>query len=137
RFPDDPAWRSLELTATDYQHAEQAFQEAARLRPGDSSLPARASFCSGRAAMLAGDTQRAEQKFQEAIDQDRSLPEPHNALGVIRLESSRYDDAVSEFQTARQAAPRWAFPHHNLALAYIEKGDFRAALQEYESALVD
>lgn len=137
RFPDDPKWRQLEMTAADYARGERSFREAIRLHPQDPSLAAKALFCAGRAAALNGDPVSARQRFLEAISRDPALAEPHNALGVIYLQSGDYNPAAAAFRAAQAAAPRWAFPRHNLALTAIEAGDFRGAERAYEAAIVD
>ena len=66
-----------------------------------------------------------------------SIPEVHNALGIQYLESTPkdYGKAIDEFQDAKKRSPGWMYPRHNLALAYIERGDFGAAEREYRAAI--
>jgi tetratricopeptide (TPR) repeat protein len=64
------------------------------------------------------------------------IPEVHNAIGIHYLESQHdYKVAIHEFQEAKQASPGWLYPRHNLALAYIENGDYTATEREYRNAI--
>jgi tetratricopeptide (TPR) repeat protein len=47
----------------------------------------------------------------------------------------RADDAVRELRTAFDNAPRWAYPHFNLAITYAQTQRYREAEAEYKAAI--
>ena len=138
QFPDD----ERKLKPADFERAERAFKAAHTLRPDDISLEIRESFCGGRFrgydrarwGEARGFLERGlVSSHEHKIDSYTALLE--NALGVIELESARFGPAIDHFNRAVAQAPRWAYPRHNLALAYIERGDEAAAEQVYRYAI--
>jgi Flp pilus assembly protein TadD len=94
---------------------------------------------------LARNWPEAENDFKEAIRVNRMIeaagrefPESFNGLGVAYLEQSvnqnRHPDAIEQFRAAIARAPEWAYPRHNLALALVETGNYRAAEDAYREA---
>jgi tetratricopeptide (TPR) repeat protein len=133
-LPDDP----LRVNEREFREAAGWFSAALRLRPlrngFDSfreSLAAREKFCSAMADKTDG-------KTLEAVATMPGHPESEtqNALGVYYLEQERdYSLAEQHFKKARALAPGWAYPRHNLALTYVEQGNYSAAEREMRSAI--
>ena len=133
-LPDDP----LRVNEGDFREAAGWFSAALQLRPSrpgfDSfrqSLAAREKFCEAMAGKNAGDALEAVAKMPGHPES-----ETQNALGVFFLEQKRdYPRSEQHFRNAKALAPGWAYPRHNLALTYIEQGNYRAAEQEMRSAI--
>ncbi|UJR78807.1 TPR domain protein, putative component of TonB system [Sandaracinus amylolyticus] len=118
--------------------AFQHLREAVRLDPDN----AEAHLVLGTLLMLRGDHPEAERELREALRANTALggaglpsltPEAHNTLGVLYLNTRRYDDAVRELRIATgdelNRTPHLAWG--NLGWAYLELGD----LSEAELAL--
>lgn len=91
----------------------------------------------GLVHMKFDDLDKAETMFREAIDIDRDYPEAHNALGVIYTRQKRWDDAISEFQSALRN-PLYREPelaYYNLGTAYFRTGNYALAVKSYRDAL--
>ena len=135
RFPDDPGWVRMQMTAAEFTTGERFFDAANQLRP-NPALEARRLFCRGRAAMLgpSGNT-AGSADLESAVRLEPEFPEAQNALGVLRLQSGDFTAAIGSFQAAHEQAKRWAYPRVNLALAYIESGQYLEAEREYREAI--
>ena len=119
------------------------FEEALRLPDATAFDESRMWFCRGRALIF----DHQESQYQDAVRLlDRSiLLDPahayaYNALGIAYLEQVRqhpeyYQRAVAAFHDALRFAPDWAYPMHNLALAWSEQGNFAAAMDSYRAAM--
>lgn len=119
------------------------FEEALRLPGATGFDESRMWFCKGRALIF----DREESHYQEAarllersilLDPDHAYA--YNALGIAYLEQIRrhpeyYPRAVAAFHDALRFAPAWAYPMHNLALAWSEQGNFEAAADSYRMAM--
>jgi tetratricopeptide (TPR) repeat protein len=132
-LPDDP----LRVTPIEFKQAADGFAAALRIGPPTytaflEELRVRQLLCESLSTpgVDLGPLLRAE--ASQAV-----IPEVHNAIGAHFLESDAkdYDRAIDEFKQAKAASPGWMYPRHNLALAYIEKGDYRAAEREYRQAI--
>jgi tetratricopeptide (TPR) repeat protein len=155
RFPDDPGWVSMQMTATEFNTGELFFGAANQLRPRPA-LEARRLYCRGRSLMLGvapplpaapsatPPPSRAPQttgrtagrtELESAIQLDGEFPEAQNSLGIVHLQGSDFPAAIGYFKKAHQQATRWAYPRINLALAYTEGGDYLAAEREYREAI--
>ena len=57
-----------------------------------------------------------------------------NTLGLIYLDTHRYEEAIGPLEEARRRNPALTTPHHNLAIVYSELGreeEARAAVAEF------
>jgi tetratricopeptide (TPR) repeat protein len=142
-FPRDAGWRRLQsdqnLNQAGFERAAAHFAAARGLWDDDpvlqTRLDARASFCRGRVLTFARRYAAAADALKEALRLDPEFPECHNAFGIVHLETSAYEQAAASFRSARDGAPAWAYPRHNLALTHIEQGDYSAAEREYVAAI--
>jgi tetratricopeptide (TPR) repeat protein len=136
-LPGDP----LRVDEQDFAAAAEAFSKALRLTPDTQenaffrrSLEARRLFCAGRADPRSDAGRQALEQCLRMPEGPQ--PEAWNALGIYHLETARdYAQAVESFGRARELAPHWAYPRHNLALALAEQGDYAAAEREYRDAI--
>lgn len=126
------------VTEEDFSNAARDFDAASRMTAGSEykslrdSFRARQLFCEARPS-----SNDALAKLQEAAKLEPRLPEIQNAIGITYLEQMRnkLPEAILAFQGATRLSPAWMYPRHNLALAYIEVGDYAAAEREYRIAV--
>jgi tetratricopeptide (TPR) repeat protein len=154
-LPDDPA----KLTKGDFESASAAFrgaEEALAIRPLNDdekriyagypeSLRARGLLCEGRTAAFDNHMDVARAALSEAARlSPKPLPEIANVLGVTYLESPGEDPvqrranlriAIRYFEEAIRISPTWAYPRHNLGLAYVALGDASTAERVYSDAM--
>lgn len=79
------------------------------------------------------DVNQAERECRVALRQDRSFGMAYNLMGVILVSRGKLDDAIREWRIAVAFDPGNEEPHGNLARAYFEKGDYRAAWNEVQA----
>jgi tetratricopeptide (TPR) repeat protein len=116
------------------------FEEALHLAPDAAFDESRMLFCQGRALIFDHAYAAAQQLLERAIRIDPVRSYAYNALGIAYLEqiaSNRagFDLAIRAFHDAIRFAPNWAYPRHNLALAYSESGDYGGAEKTYLEAM--
>lgn len=58
----------------------------------------------------------------------------HNNRGILLLAKGEYDQAIAEFRAAMQDGPEFAAAYVNIARAYWQKGDTKAALENLGTA---
>jgi tetratricopeptide (TPR) repeat protein len=138
--------RNVEAQA--FRRAADLFELAFRLRPDDPSLAARQDFCRARALLLKGDSAsvgEASRLLDRAIASEPLASYMYNARGIALLEGLAYGDtkgaqttiqaALREFQKSILLDPFWAYPRHNLALAYKAGGDDSQAVAAYQEGI--
>ena len=137
----DPEFQPKRLCREEYEQAALQFDDAAKLReklqnPDREliwSLQERSRFCRAQVLLLRGLPDDAP---AELGDPGRFVyAESHNILGISFLEMALYHEAEEEFTKAKKKAPHWAYPRHNLALSYIEHGNYTGAEKEYREAI--
>ena len=76
-------------------------------------------------------------EFKKAIDNKPDYSEAHNYLGLIYTENGQYDEAIGEFRAAlaNLLYETPSFAMSNLGWAYYKKGDYSAALAQYQEIL--
>ena len=133
----------LPQTKASFDLGARYFEEALRLPQATAFDESRMWFCRGRALTF----DRQETSYQQAVtllersillDPDHAYA--YNALGIAYLEQvprhpEYYPRAVAAFHDALRFAPAWAYPMHNLALAWSEQGNFAAAVASYRTAM--
>ena len=131
-------------TQRNYDQAIKEFQEAIRLTEGgDADL----RFELGLAYLLKGDSQKAQQIFEDVLGKN-----PQNAQGRKLLAANQmlladlyakqklYGDAIKNYQQALRLEPGFAEAHNNLAWLYAtcedpKYRDPKAALDHAQSAV--
>jgi len=127
-------------TKDDFLTGGKYFKAALDLAPDSVFDEARMIFCQGRALIFDHAYGDARVLLERAIRLDPTHSYAYNALGISYLEQiatnrSSFDDAVRAFHDAIRFAPYWAYPRHNLALAYEQAGDYAAAERTYLEAI--
>jgi Flp pilus assembly protein TadD len=89
----------------------------------------------GLEAIEAGEFDKAEELFREALEADLFYPSAHNNLGLALLKRQRWYEAAWEFQYAAKLMPKAVEPKHNLANLLEKTGDYAGAEELYEHAL--
>ena len=109
------------------------------LLPGQVLLdPARQSNRQGNGSYSAGDYNRAESRYAEALAANPLMPEARYNLGGALYQLGRYDTAAATYEMAaglaRDAATQ-AQAYHNLGNARVKEGAFDKAVEAYKQAL--
>jgi serine/threonine-protein kinase len=113
-----------------WAQAEQAFQRAIELNPGDAL--ARSLY--GRSLGFLGRFDEAVRELQRATELD-PLSIPVNAyLGQVHLFAGRYDAAAEQFRRTSELSPGHPLIRHNLGELYLARGQFEDAIPELERA---
>ncbi len=116
------------LEERNYTAALVDLTEAEKLDPDNAEL----QYNLGRALVGKQRLDLAEHKFLRALALRPNYSEARNDLGVLYLETSRWDNAIQQFKAVKDDLfyPRHANARINLGLAYLGKGDLTAALEE-------
>ena len=116
-----------ETTLSDWQEAQTLMSWAAEMRPNDSRIAARASYCAGRVANLSNRKDDALTFWKRASEQDATWAMPLNGIGLIYNEKKNYQTARSFLLEAIRREPQFALPYNNIATSYFyEKNDAQA-----------
>jgi tetratricopeptide (TPR) repeat protein len=135
-LPEDPSRvgeQQFSAAASDFEAALKLTPAGGDFRRFREGLIVRKLFCEGRPRRPgAVDLLMKADGFGDA-----RIPETQNALGIAYLENAPrdIDKAIRAFQDAKAQSPAWMYPRTNLALAYIENGDYSAAEREYLEAI--
>ena len=127
-------------TKADFDRGGDYFEQAWKLAPDASFDESRMLFCRGRALIFDHAYDMAQPLLERSIRLDARRSYAYNALGIAYLEEiatsqgATFDQAIRAFDDAIRFAPNWAYPRHNLALAYAERGDYRNAQRAYAEA---
>jgi folate-binding protein YgfZ len=81
-----------------------------------------------------GDDQGAINLLQQALNNDPSLAEAAEALGVILGRHGRFHEAIDIFKQLEETAPNEPLIHTNLSLFYMKLGDKAEAERQREQA---
>jgi len=76
----------------------------------------------------AGDLQKAEQCYLDAVSANSSDAQALKLLGVVQAERGMFDDALSYAEAAVKLLPDDGECKHLLARIRIERGEFKAAI---------
>lgn len=70
----------------------------------------------------------AEQRLTQEVARDKDSVIAQNLLGEVLLIEKKTDAAIAALRNAERLDPKFAAPYHNLATAYLAKGDAEAAV---------
>jgi tetratricopeptide (TPR) repeat protein len=74
----------------------------------------------------------AEKMFKRQISILPNNPNPYDSYAQLLLRTSRYDDAIANFETAIEKSPAFLNAFSGMGLAYCHKGDFLKARECYQ-----
>lgn len=83
----------------------------------------------------AGDLANAERLYRAVLEQDPAQVHALQYLGVIAMQSGRFDEAVRMIGQAVELAPDDPHMRANLGNALLQLGDTGTAVEHYEAAL--
>jgi tetratricopeptide (TPR) repeat protein len=114
--------------------AQEMFEWAGELAPGDADLRARAVYCRGRVFYLNGDKTTALALWKSAADLDASWALPSNGVGLIHNELGEWQKARPYLFEAVRREPTWAVPYNNLGTSFYYGRDYTQAAGYYRKA---
>ncbi len=119
------------LEERNYTAALVDLTEAEKMEPDNAEL----QYNLGRALTGKQRLDLAEHKFLRALALRPNYSDARNDLGVLYLETGRWDNAIQQFKAVKDDLfyPRHNNARINLALSYMGKGDLAAALDELSS----
>ena len=83
----------------------------------------------------AGNIERAEFYYRQAVASEDIFPQPHFNLGTILQSRGDIEGAIAEYNKAIELNPHFYYPYQNLASLYAKQGDLVAARQVLERLL--
>ncbi|HWX39782.1 MAG TPA: tetratricopeptide repeat protein [Blastocatellia bacterium] len=122
---------SKEPTAGEWEEAQKLLTWASEIKPNDGSLPARASYCSGRIAYIGNRKGEALDWWQRADSQDKSWAVLTNGVGLIYNERRDYASARRYLYEAIRRDPTWAVPYNNIGTSFFFERDYAQAESYY------
>jgi uncharacterized caspase-like protein/tetratricopeptide (TPR) repeat protein len=125
---------TIALKAAMFQRAAESFRTLKTLRPGDTSLDARALFCQARAEIAGGRFPEAEATLRQSLKLDPFFACSYNALGVALQRQARLPEARAAFDHARKLTPNWALPPLQIAQLLIAANEPGKALPYLQDA---
>ena len=118
-------------------------EEIPRLAPAKKACPTRPAISGGSsqehcakglAYARAGEIQRAEAEFQEAVRLDGTNAEAHCNLGCAFNAQERWDEGIGELKIALSLKPSLAPAHCNMAVALFATGDCAGSWEHVREA---
>src|SRR5215471_6220551 len=102
-----------------------------------SARPAEAGALSVAVKLASeGKLDEAIRKLDEAARKGESPVEVQTALGHLRFEQQKWDEAARCYAKAIEAEPPHRTAHYNLGLCLERQGKFGEALKAFERALI-
>jgi tetratricopeptide (TPR) repeat protein len=121
----------LHLDRGETGEAVAAFERAIALKP--EYVEARRGLAKAYDAL--GQTDKALVVLEEAI-RSRQTPELLYEAGRMYYNQDRFDEAIARFNEALALRPGYANAMYSLGLAYQQRGDAAAALEQFRGVLV-
>ena len=110
-----------------WDEAKKNMERALALNPGY----AEAHNWYGQLLYFMGDQEMSIQEIELALELDPMSPSMNKLYGDLLYNTGRYDDAIRQGQRALELAPDYR-AHTLLGLAYLEKGLYEEALEEFQ-----
>ena len=77
----------------------------------------------------------AEADCASALKQDPGMPEAYVALGMIKKEEGRPDEAIADYSKAIEADSKFGVAYTRRGLAYVDQGNNASAEQDFKQAI--
>lgn len=98
---------------------------------------ARISYDVGITAFGRGDTREALRALLAATRDDPTLPEAHNALGLVYHASGKETLALEHYRRALALRPKFSEAQNNVGILLLDLGRYDEAIAAFEAALAD
>jgi tetratricopeptide (TPR) repeat protein len=128
------AWSELGSVFEARKNIAQAlvcYEKAVALQPGLTYVQVNAAH----AAELAGDSEKAERYYREALKSDPKNADAANGLGLMLAKQAHFDEAKQLFQRAIEDRPDFASAINNLGVLYLNTGKADDAVAAFEYGL--
>lgn len=89
----------------------------------------------GVEALEAGDDNKAELYFKQALQKDARNPDTHYFLAVIYAQKGKEEIALVGFRRAIELEPNFPEAYYNLGTLCLQRGDAVAAIEHLERAI--
>ncbi|MFL5248686.1 MAG: social motility TPR repeat lipoprotein Tgl [Myxococcales bacterium] len=90
----------------------------------------------GTSLLQNGDPQGALREYRQANEEDDSVPQVHNAMGLLYAYSlGKPQEAEAELKKAIELDKNFAEAHNNLGAFYLTQARYTEAVKEFELAL--
>ncbi len=121
------------------KQAEGELDEAVRLYQKSIELfpTAEAHTFLGWAYSIQGNYDEAIKECHRAIELDPEFGNPYNDIGAYLIEKGKFEEAIPwlEKATVAKRYESYCYPNYNLGRVWERKGDWKRALNYYQSAL--
>jgi tetratricopeptide (TPR) repeat protein len=117
---------------------EEAFETCDRHKRkviGNSAMLARIEYLEGNIFHAKGDTEKALQSFEKAVETDPNLLAPYVALAKTYGRLGRFDEAISQYELLLAKSPDYLAGYMALGTIYDQQGDAEKAETYYRKAL--
>lgn len=91
----------------------------------------------GVAEMNGGRARRALRELLIATDLDPSLPQAHNALGLVYHQLGKGEESLKHYRQAIRYKPDFSAAHNNLGTLLLARGQYDEAIGAFKKALSD
>jgi hypothetical protein len=98
---------------------------------------AKALALEGKELQMAGQAEKAREKFLDAIAADPTWVELYNAVGVTFYVRDRHDDALVYYKKALELDPSYRDAYYNIGSIYALKNDREQALRYLRIAVLN
>jgi tetratricopeptide (TPR) repeat protein len=131
---DADAWSELGSVFEARKNMAQAlgcYEKALALHPGLTYVQVNAAH----AAEVAGDNEKAERYYREALKSDPKNADAANGLGLMLAKQAHFSEAKDLFQRAIEERPGFASAINNLGVLYLNTGKPDDAVAAFEYGL--
>lgn len=108
---------------------EAVLRDITKTTATSDNAEAVAAFVQGTAFLDDGQYEDAELCFREAIQLDSDYVDAMDYLGIVLRRLGKTDEAIKVLKQSIERNPINPVPYNSLAIAYVDKGDFKKALE--------
>jgi len=118
-----------------YKEALNLCEEQRERTGTDPSSLAFVSYLEGRVLFLMGETGKALQHFEKAIEADPNTLGAYEAIARVHLTEKRLDQAGEQYESIIRKNPKYVAGHMALGTIYEQLGELKKAEASYRMAL--